>query len=64
MESLAIILINSLMMTVNLSTRFVGIPGSPSSNMRGAGESIFEFEFLPGSEMVSEILRDPKARRE
>ena len=29
--------------------------------MRGAGEPIFEHDFPPGSDMVGEILRGPKA---
>jgi hypothetical protein len=29
--------------------------------MRGAGEPIFEHDFPPGSDMVGDILRGPKA---
>jgi HNH endonuclease len=31
------------------------------ANMRGAGEPIFEHDFPPGSDMVGDILRGPKA---
>ena len=31
------------------------------ANMRGAGEPMFEHDFPPGSDMISEILRGPKA---
>ena len=30
-------------------------------NMKGAGEPVFEDDFPPGSDMVGEILRGPKA---
>lgn len=29
--------------------------------MRGAGEPIFEIDFPPGSDMMGEILKGPKA---
>ncbi len=29
--------------------------------MRGAGESIFEYDFPPGSDIVGQILNGPKA---
>ena len=31
------------------------------ANMRGAGEPVFEHDFSPGSDIVGEILRNPKA---
>ncbi|KAK9330125.1 hypothetical protein V1520DRAFT_378085 [Lipomyces starkeyi] len=31
------------------------------ANMRGAGESIFEFDFPPGTDIVGDILRGPKS---
>lgn len=31
------------------------------ANMRGAGEPVFETDFPPGSDMVSEILSGPRA---
>ena len=31
------------------------------ANMRGAGEPSFEFDFPPGSGMMGEIMRGPKA---
>ena len=31
------------------------------SNMKGAGEPIFEDDFPPGSDIVGDILRGPKA---
>ena len=31
------------------------------ANMKGAGEPIFEHDFPPGSDMVGDILRGPKA---
>ena len=31
------------------------------ANMRGAGEPIFEHDFPPGSDIVGDILRGPKA---
>jgi hypothetical protein len=31
------------------------------ANMRGAGEPLFEDDFPPGSDMVGQILRGPKA---
>ena len=31
------------------------------TNMRGAGEPVFEHDFPPGSDMVGSILKGPKA---
>jgi hypothetical protein len=31
------------------------------SNMKGAGEPIFEHDFPPGSDMMGQILRGPRA---
>jgi hypothetical protein len=31
------------------------------ANMKGAGEPIFEHDFPPGSDMMGEILRGPRA---
>lgn len=31
------------------------------ANMRGAGELVFECDFLPGSDMMGEIMESPKA---
>jgi hypothetical protein len=31
------------------------------TNMKGAGEPIFEHDFPPGSDMMGEILRGPRA---
>jgi hypothetical protein len=31
------------------------------TNMKGAGEPIFEHDFPPGSDIVSDILRGPRA---
>ena len=31
------------------------------TNMKGAGEPIFEHDFPPGSDMIGEILRGPRA---
>ncbi|KAK9482389.1 hypothetical protein V1527DRAFT_415322, partial [Lipomyces starkeyi] len=33
------------------------------ANMRGDGEPIFEFDFLPGSNMVGEIMCGPEPRK-
>lgn len=30
-------------------------------NVRGAGEPVFDFDFPPGSDMMGEILKAPKA---